>query len=60
MTRHSKSKRDDMAKMALHIAMILPAAEAARAIMGMFQVGETTARRLILRGRHLAINGETK
>jgi hypothetical protein len=55
-----KDRRDDMARIALEIALRSPAAEAATIIMGLFQVGRTTARRLILRGRHLAINGEMK
>jgi len=56
----SRETRDDMARIALEIALRSPSAEAAAIIMGLFQVGRTTARRLILRGRHLAINGEMK
>jgi hypothetical protein len=39
-----KSKRDDMAKMSLQFARILPVSEAVSCIKAAFSVSETTAR----------------
>lgn len=52
----SKSDRDDMAKMALVISQSLPAAEAKATISAMYDCNRETARRLISRGRFLALN----
>lgn len=49
-----KEKRDDMARLALGVSARLTNAEARKAVAGMFKVSVTTAKRLILRGKHLA------
>lgn len=54
--RYSKSKRDDMAKLAIQIASVLPVSEAVAFIKFNFKVSETTARHLIRRGVFLYVN----
>jgi hypothetical protein len=56
----NKSKRDDMAKMALQFARILPVSEAVACIKAAFSVSETTARHLIRRGLFLYVNQGAK
>lgn len=51
-----KDKRDDIARIAVGVAAILPAAEAKRTIVGMFDVSTTTARNLVSRGRFLTVS----
>jgi hypothetical protein len=53
-----KPQRDDMARIAVCLSANLSNAEARKAVAGLFQVSVTTAKRLILRGRHLSLQGE--
>jgi hypothetical protein len=57
--RIPKADRDDMARLALSIRKTcVTQEEAHRVVSGMFKVSRTTARHLIVRGKHLAIQGE--
>lgn len=50
-----REKRDDMARIALGVSMNFTNAEARKVVAGMFKVSVTTAKRLILRGKFLAV-----
>ncbi|MGY3607644.1 MULTISPECIES: hypothetical protein [unclassified Bradyrhizobium] len=57
--RIAKADRDDMARLALHIRKTCATQEEAhRVVSGMFRVSRTTARHLIVRGKHLTIQAE--